>query len=71
MLAMSTIFRSFTPQLLLTFHSRVLVHVSTFLTSAKEPGISGFFQSLHVVAHNEIVVLGTIQFSRSVVSDSL
>ena len=71
MMATSTIFRSFTQQLLLTFHSRVLVCVSTFLQLSKEPGISGFFQSLHVVAHNKIVVLSSIQFSRSVVSDSL
>ena len=71
MLATSTIFRSFTPQLLLAFHSRVLVRVSTFFPSAKEPGISGFFQSLHVVTHNKIVFLSSIQFSLSVVSDSL
>ena len=39
--------------------------------SSKEPGISGFFQSQHVVTHKKIVVLSSIQFSRSVVSDSL
>ena len=39
--------------------------------SSKEPGISGFFQSQHVVTHKKIVVLSSIQFSRSVVSGSL
>ena len=38
--------------------------------SSKEPGISGFFQPQHVVAHNKIV-LSSVQFSRSVAYDSL
>jgi len=43
-------------------------HISSI---TKDPGISGFLQSQHVVAHNKIVVLSSIQFSCSVVSNSL